>query len=48
MASRPNTAENFFSILKRGIHGVYQHVGKGHLGAYVPNHRKHSTYCTSP
>ena len=30
-----NTAENFFSILKRGIHGVYQHVGKGHLGAYV-------------
>jgi transposase-like protein len=30
-----NTAEGFFATLKRGITGVYHHVGKGHLGAYV-------------
>jgi transposase-like protein len=30
-----NTAEGFFSLLKRGINGVYHHVGKGHLGRYV-------------
>jgi transposase-like protein len=30
-----NTAENFFSILKRGINGVYQHVGKQHLHRYL-------------
>jgi transposase-like protein len=29
-----NTAEGFFSILKRGISGVYQHVGRGHLHRY--------------
>lgn len=29
-----NTAEGFFSLLKRGITGVYHHVGKGHLGRY--------------
>jgi transposase-like protein len=29
-----NTAEGFFSLLKRGINGVYHHVGKGHLGKY--------------
>ena len=26
-----NTAEGYFSILKRGINGVYHHVGKRHL-----------------
>ena len=30
-----NTAEGFFGILKRGITGVYHHVGKGHLNKYV-------------
>lgn len=30
-----NTAENFFSIVKRGIVGVYQHVGKPHLHRYL-------------
>lgn len=29
-----NTAECFFSLLKRGITGVYHHVGRGHLGRY--------------
>lgn len=30
-----NTAENFFSILKRGINGVYHHVSEGHLQRYL-------------
>lgn len=30
-----NTVENYFSILKRGLRGVYQHVGKQHLRRYV-------------
>lgn len=30
-----NTVEGFFSILKRGIIGVYHHVGKGHLHRYL-------------
>jgi transposase-like protein len=30
-----NTAENFFSILKRGIDGVYHHVSQAHLGRYL-------------
>ena len=29
-----NTAEGFFSLLKRGINGVYHHVGRGHLERY--------------
>ena len=29
-----NTAEGFFSLLKRGINGVYHHVGRGHLDRY--------------
>lgn len=29
-----NTVEGFFSILKRGINGVYQHVSRGHLARY--------------
>ena len=41
-----NTAENAFSILKRGIYGVYHHVSEAHLGRYLVevdfrrNHRK--------
>jgi hypothetical protein len=34
-AAHVNTAEGFFSLLKRGIHGVYHHVGKQHLGQYL-------------
>ena len=30
-----NTVENYFSILKRGINGVYQHVSPKHLKRYV-------------
>jgi transposase-like protein len=30
-----NTAEGFFSILKRGIYGVYQHVSPCHLHRYT-------------
>jgi transposase-like protein len=29
-----NTVEGFFSLLKRGINGVYHHVGRGHLNRY--------------
>lgn len=30
-----NTVEGFFGILKRGINGVYHHVGKKHLHRYI-------------
>jgi transposase-like protein len=30
-----NTAENYFSILKRGINGVYHHVSEAHLPRYL-------------
>ena len=30
-----NTVENYFSILKRGITGVYQHVSQKHLSRYL-------------
>lgn len=30
-----NTIENYFSILKRGLRGIYQHVSKRHLRRYV-------------
>jgi len=30
-----NTAEGYFSILKRGIHGVYHHVSQQHLKRYL-------------
>lgn len=30
-----NTVENYFSILKRGLSGVYQHVSAKHLRRYV-------------
>jgi hypothetical protein len=29
-----NNAENYFSILKRGINGVYHHVSEQHLHRY--------------
>jgi transposase-like protein len=29
-----STVEGFFSLLKRGINGVYHHVGRGHLNRY--------------
>jgi transposase-like protein len=41
-----NTAENFFSIFKRGVYGVYHHVSEAHLHRYLVefdfryNHRK--------
>lgn len=30
-----NAVENYFSILKRGLNGVYQHWSRGHLKRYV-------------
>jgi len=30
-----NTIENYFSILKRGLVGTYQHVGANHLRRYT-------------
>ena len=35
-AARPTRtpSEGFFSLLKRGINGVYHHVGRGHLNRY--------------
>jgi len=30
-----NTAENFFSIFKRGMKGVYQHCSEKHLHRYL-------------
>ncbi len=30
-----NTVEGFFSILKRGVYGVYQHVSAAHLQRYL-------------
>jgi transposase-like protein len=30
-----NTVEGFFSILKRGINGVYHHVSEAHLSRYL-------------
>ena len=30
-----NTVENYFSILKRGLTGIYQHVGAQHLRRYI-------------
>jgi transposase-like protein len=41
-----NTAESFFSLLKRGVMGSFHHVSKKHLGRYTDefacrwNHRK--------
>lgn len=43
-----NTAENFFSLLKRGLVGTFHHVGEQHLQKYATefdfryNHRKTS------
>ena len=28
-----NTVEGFFSILKRGVYGTYQHVSEAHLAS---------------
>jgi transposase-like protein len=30
-----NTVEGFFSVLKRGVYGVYQHVSEEHLSRYL-------------
>jgi transposase-like protein len=45
-----NTLESFFSIFKRGLVGIYQHVGAQHLQRYVTefdfryNHRKKTDF----
>lgn len=35
MIDHTNTAENFFSLLKRGIYGVYHHCSEEHLHRYL-------------
>jgi len=30
-----NTVEGYFSLVKRGVHGVYHHWGKQHLHRYL-------------
>ncbi len=30
-----NSVESVFAVLKRGLHGVYHHASKKHLGRYV-------------
>lgn len=30
-----NTVEGYFSILKRGVYGIYQHVSEAHLNRYL-------------
>jgi hypothetical protein len=35
MDMHSNTAENFFSILKRGVIGVYHHWSNAHLHRYL-------------
>jgi hypothetical protein len=30
-----NTVEGYFSLLKRGVHGVYHHVSREHLHRYL-------------
>lgn len=32
--SHTNTAESFFALLKRGVHGTFHHVSKKHLNRY--------------
>jgi transposase-like protein len=39
-----NTAEGYFSILKRGIYGVYQHVSEAHLQRYLSEFDFRYTY----
>jgi hypothetical protein len=34
-AIHTNTVENFYSVFKRGMKGVYQHCGEKHLHRYV-------------
>jgi hypothetical protein len=29
-----NTAESFFALLKRGVHGTFHHISKTHLPRY--------------
>ena len=29
-----NTAESYFALMKRGVHGTFHHVSKHHLGRY--------------
>ncbi len=41
-----NTAESYFALLKRGVHGTFYHISKKHLRRYCDefsfrwNHRK--------
>ncbi len=43
-----NTAENFFSIFKRGVIGIYHHMSEAHLGRYCAGSTSATTPAISP
>ncbi len=43
-----NTAEGFFSLLKRGINGIYHHVGKGTSASTAMSSRSGTTRARCP
>lgn len=43
-SAHTNTIEGFFSILKRGMNGVYQHCSKEHLKRYLAEYDFRYTY----
>lgn len=34
-AAHTNTAESFFALFKRGVHGTFHHISKQHLSRYA-------------
>jgi transposase-like protein len=42
-----NTIENYFSVLKRGLYGTYQHVGGQHLSRYLSEFDFRHSYRTA-
>ncbi len=42
-----NTLESYFGVMKRGISGIYQHVGKQHLQRYCSEFDHRFTYRTA-
>jgi hypothetical protein len=42
-----DTVEGYFGIIKRGIDGIYHHVGKAYLDQYLPAFRSQSSRHTA-
>ena len=47
VVAHSNTVESFFSVLKRGLVGTYQHVGENHLQRYCTEFSFRFTHRTS-